>query len=140
MNFWPEINNFQPHEFDSPDAPNSGLYKMRESTIRMADKGREISEVPWIITSGYRTPKHNRKIGAYALSSHILGCAFDVKAEDDYTRCKIIMAAQDVGFTRIGIGKNFIHLDNDEDKNSYRFWHYYPKPILIRVLGWRGEI
>ena len=34
-------------------------------------------------------------------------------------------AAIKVGINRIGIGKNFIHLDTDKKKSQDVIWHYY---------------
>ena len=67
------------------------------------------------ITSGYRCKKHNQDLinkgfPASFTSRHMLGQAVDVfclkKNQPD-----MIQAARDIGFTGVGIGKNFLHFD-----------------------------
>ncbi len=117
---------FKLSEFDSPDDTDSGD-NMDIDFVRKLDEAREIAGIPFKVNSGYRTPFHNTKVGGVKDSSHIKipCCAVDVKAEDSRTRFLIISAAIKVGINRIGIGKNFIHLDADKTKSQDVAWHYY---------------
>lgn len=114
---------FELSEFDSPDLPGSGE-EMKSSTLRLLEKAREIAGVPFVVTSGYRTIEHNAKVGGVNSSSHTRGYAVDISCRNSTGRYAIVEAAIKVGFTRIGISKNFIHLDNDPDKPQEVIWLY----------------
>jgi len=78
---------------------------------------------PFVPNCAYRCQAHNDTIkGASKTSSHTKGYAFDIPVENDADRWRLINAAIDAGFTRIGIYSNFIHLDDDPDKNDFRIW------------------
>lgn len=79
---------------------------------------------PLYINSGYRCEKHNKEVGGKETSSHLKGCAVDIVCKSDELRFKIIKQAINFGVTRIGIGKTFIHLDDDKSKNAERIWTY----------------
>ena len=49
----------------------------------------------------------------------------DIVCNSSDTRWKIVTAAIAFGFRRIGIGKNFIHLDCDDSLPQQVMWHYY---------------
>ena len=40
---------------------------------------KDTSEAPIIITSGYRSPELNRKVGGLPTSNHLTGCAVDIR-------------------------------------------------------------
>lgn len=76
------------------------------------------------VTSGYRCKKHNEKEGGSETSSHLKGLAVDLACPASRPRFKIISAAIRLGITRIGIGKNFLHLDIDRQKDPEVMWFY----------------
>ena len=106
---------FKYEEFNSPDDPLS-YKKMEEELLKRLDFARELANTPFKITSGYRTKEHNRKIGGVSNSSHLKGLAADIYCDSNINRWRIIDSLIKARFTRIGIGKNFIHCDIDEDK------------------------
>ena len=120
------IKYFNLSEFDSPDEVGSGD-NMDIDFVRKLDEAREMAGIPFKVNSGYRTPNHNTKVGGVKDSSHIKipCCAVDIEAKDGKTRFLIISSAIKVGINRIGIGKNFIHLDSDKTKSQDVIWHYY---------------
>jgi zinc D-Ala-D-Ala carboxypeptidase len=120
------IKYFKLSEFDSPDEIGSGN-NMCLIFLNKLDKARELAGIPFKINSGYRTPKHNAKIGGVKGSAHTnIPCnAADINVVGTAGRFKIINAALKVGFNRIGIGKTFIHLDTDLKKSQNIIWHYY---------------
>lgn len=75
-----------------------------------------------IITSGLRTPEHNKKVGGSPTSSHLKGLACDIACNSSKNAFIIIKTALDAGFKRIGIAKDHIHLDVDEEKTQYCMW------------------
>jgi uncharacterized protein YcbK (DUF882 family) len=106
---------FKYEEFNSPDDPLS-YKKMEEELLKRLDFARELANTPFKITSGYRTKEHNRKVGGVPNSSHCKGLAADIYCDSNINRWRIIDSLIKARFTRIGIGKNFIHCDIDEDK------------------------
>ena len=67
------------------------------------------------INSGIRCLHHNRKIGSKDTSSHIKCVAADVgctNMEDRHRMLSIMLKY----FKRVGVHKEFIHVDVDEDK------------------------
>lgn len=114
---------FNIKEFDSPDQPGSGKF-MNEEFLKLLDEARDNAEIPFTITSGYRTKLYNDKVGGVEGSSHIKGLAADIRAVGSREKFIIVNSLLLVGFTRIGISKNFIHVDLDKDKIQDVIWTY----------------
>lgn len=115
-------------EFNSPDQINSGEM-MDPDFLAMLDEARDCAGIPFVITSGFRTVAHNKKLikqgySASRNSSHLLGLAADIKCSDSRSRYIILDALNEVGFTRIGIAPNFLHVDLDINKPQHRIWVY----------------
>lgn len=123
MTTWADLHYFKRHEFDSPDAPGSGD-KMNMAFIAKLEKLRDACKMPLVIHSGYRTHAHNDKVGGVDASSHTLGHAVDIRALSSAAKFTIVEAATRLGFRRIGIGPNFIHLDDDITKPQDVLWLY----------------
>lgn len=122
------LKYFDYEEFDSPDAIGSGLPKsdggqMCDEFLHKIDQAREIAEVPFKITSGFRSKEHNEVVGGKKLSSHLKGCAADILCTNSYNRSQIVLGLVEAGFRRIGIAKTFIHADCDNDKPN-AIWLY----------------
>ena len=121
--------HFELSEFDSPDEIGSGK-TMDSNFLSMLDDARGIAGIPFTITSGFRTPAHNAKVGGVSPSnnskgsSHMYGYAADIAAPDSRTKFIIIDSLLKAGFNRIGVGKTFIHCDNDPDKSPDVIWTY----------------
>jgi uncharacterized protein YcbK (DUF882 family) len=114
------LKYFKLSEFD--DAPGTGK-NMKKEFLTKLDKARAIADVPFKITSGYRSKETNKRVGGVSTSSHLKGLAADISCKDSSTRQKIVNALIQVGFTRIGIADTFIHCDTDKDKND-AIWLY----------------
>ena len=117
---WGDIKHFKEEEFYSPDLQED---RMRYSFVRLLDRARTISNVPYKINSGYRTPEHNKKVGGKKTSSHLKGLAADIHCTDSESRAKIVQGLIDSGFRRIGIANTFIHVDSDPYKAD-AIWLY----------------
>lgn len=114
------LKYFKLSEFD--DAPGTGK-NMKKEFLTKLDKARAIANVPFKITSGYRSKETNKRVGGVSTSSHLKGLAADISCKDSSTRQKIVNSLIQVGFTRIGIADTFIHCDTDKDKQD-AIWLY----------------
>ena len=104
--------------------PCCGQNKMDNKFSNKLDRARGYANIPFVITSGYRCPAHNEEVGGSKTSSHLKGIAVDIAINNPIQRCKIFLALLSVGFSRFGIGKNFIHVDIDPDKPGCCIWVY----------------
>jgi len=114
---------FNYFEFDSPDVQGSGQL-MSQDLLDILDKIREEFGKPIKITSGYRTVKHNEKVGGKEKSSHLKGLAVDIACDNSLDRFHLISLFIKYNITRIGVAKNFIHIDIDSDKSPKVMWTY----------------
>lgn len=121
---------FNYEEFDSPDVQGSGQM-MQNKILMMLDKARELYGKPMHITSGFRTPAHNEKVGGKMPdengnggSSHLRGLAVDIACTQSRDRFDLIDSLLEVGFVRLGIADTFIHADIDPDKAQHVIWTY----------------
>lgn len=65
------------------------------------------------VTSGYRSPEHNAKVGGAKHSQHTHGNAFDINVADmpKEQRLALIEKAKKAGFRGIGVYDNALHFD-----------------------------
>ena len=122
MNF-SGIKHFQQSELASPDAPGSGV-NMQLPLVLLLDQLREACGFPLIVSSGYRTGKHNELVGGVDSSSHTSGHAVDIRAVSSDARWTIVRHAIELGFNRIGIASTFVHLDCSPEHPENRIWTY----------------
>ena len=87
--------------------------KMNPELVQMLDDAREIADVPFTITSSWRSKAFNQEVNGRPNSAHLRGNAIDVLCVSSYQRLQIINGLISAGFTRIGIAKTFIHADCD---------------------------
>ena len=95
--------------------------------IEKLDRLRSDLGIPLAIASGYRTPAHNAKVGGVDSSAHETGNAADIVARASGTRFKLLQAALEMGFRRIGVGAGFIHLDDSLTHPQDVIWVYPSK-------------
>ena len=111
-------------EFDSPDAPGSGV-NMHQDLLELLDEMRAIYGKPIVITSGYRTKEYNATLkNSKPNSSHLKGLAVDIAIENSNQRYEIVRIAMLLGIKRIGTGEGFVHIDIDASKPSNVNWVY----------------
>ena len=114
---------FEYSEFNSPDERDSYM-NMDVAFLNKLSKARELAAIGFKITSGYRSPAHNAKVGGVPSSSHTIGRAVDIYAPTSTQKYIIINSLLQVGFNRIGVAKNFIHVDDDPNKSEDVIWTY----------------
>lgn len=90
----------------------------------MMDQCRAVADIPFIVTSWTRCAQRNADEKGKENSDHLTGEGTDIFCETSQARWKIIRSAIAIGFTRIGIGKNFIHLGSREDNPQKVLWLY----------------
>ena len=90
--------------------------------VQMLDRAREYAEIPFIITSGYRSPEHEISKGRNANGPHTTGKAVDLKCTNDRERFLILKALFYCGFLRIGDEKDHIHVDICTEKDVNIVW------------------
>ncbi|MFA5387205.1 MAG: D-Ala-D-Ala carboxypeptidase family metallohydrolase [Candidatus Paceibacterota bacterium] len=88
-----------------------GQVNMDEDFLSMLDDARTIAGKPFVISSGYRCPRHNAAVGSTS-QNHTSGRAADIIVAYGPTRIKVLNGLIMAGFKRIGIGRQFIHVDN----------------------------
>lgn len=79
-----------------------------------------------IISSGVRTKKENDQLKDSASNSgHLRGWEVDILCTDSSKRDKMIELSYKHGFTRRGMGKDFVHLGLDPSLPQNVMWNYY---------------
>lgn len=109
--------------------------------MNLCDNLRDI--VGWTnVTSGYRTPEYNAKIGGSSNSNHVKGLAADLKFDFtpwNITSLKLLLSG--IGFTNIGIYVNsrgdllWVHVDIGKRWNAVNGWeHYNESAVKVYVV------
>lgn len=105
--------------------PSCSLQDMDQGFMQTLDALRSISGIPLVLNCAYRSRAYDLKKGRSGNSAHTRGKAVDIRCNSNSTRSKIVASALALGITRIGIGKNFIHVDTDASLPQNVIWHYY---------------
>lgn len=110
-------------------SPSCSMSDIHPDFLCYLDMLRKACGFPIFLNSAYRTKEYERSKGRSGTSSHCKGLAVDIRCVDSFKRAKIIgciceMADMNNLFpVRVGIGKNFLHIDIDCDKSS-SIWLY----------------
>jgi len=86
--------------------------KMDPVLLAMLDDLREEYGYPIKLTSTYRSPDHPIEAKKSKPGEHAYGAAVDIACVGGEATFKLVKAAIEVGFTRIGISRksNFVHV------------------------------
>lgn len=114
--------NFEYSEFECRCGCGTNHTSM--DLVRKLQKARGKAGIPFHISSGTRCSTHNKAVGGKCNSSHLHGVAVDIRVTRMSQRFTILTALIAVGFTRIGIDKQFIHVDIDTVKPARLVWVY----------------
>lgn len=115
------LKYFNVSEFDQKDGklPGSGANMVCEY-LRKLDELRELCGFPLVVNSGYRSPEYNNRVSGSGLTGpHTTGKAADFAIDTSQKRYIILKHAFDLGFTGIGVGKSFVHLDTLDDSDEF---------------------
>ena len=107
-NTWP-WTSFSPREIA---CKGTGSILVNEVALNKLQALRNLLNKPLILTSAYRSPEHNKKVGGAKNSRHMKGDAFDVRM-DNHDPHEFERAARAVGFTGFGYypKSGFMHID-----------------------------
>ena len=106
------------------EGPNGN--HISQSLVLKLEIVRTAINKPMKINSGIRCLKHNRSIGSSDTSSHIKCVAADISCTQMSDR-HLLMSHLPKLFERIGIHKDFIHVDIDTDKRRGIFVYNDPR-------------
>lgn len=107
---------FDSKEFASRDGAESpyGPMQVQEPLIELLNAIRRDYGKPIVVTSGYRSPDHNREVGGVANSYHVQGLAADIRPveanKDDLPLLRDICIRLN-GTGGVGIYDTFVHVD-----------------------------
>ena len=105
--------------------PACSIEDMDKDFLALMDEVREEAGIPLVVNSAYRSRAWEKLQGRNGNSSHTRGVAVDIRCTTSQNRWKILRAAFKCGIRRIGVARNFIHLDNDPTLPQRVVWHYY---------------
>jgi len=98
---------------------------LKPELVELLDKLRGECGFPFIINSGFRTKAKNNSLSDTVKdSAHLEGLAVDLSISDSFRRFILINKAILAGISRIGIGKNFIHIDISKTLPQSVIWLY----------------
>jgi zinc D-Ala-D-Ala carboxypeptidase len=101
--------SFSPRELA---CKGTGKLLVNEDALDKLQALRDRLRKPLILTSAYRSPEHNRRVGGAKASKHLQGIAFDVRM-DNHDPHEFEAAARAAGFTGFGYypKSGFMHID-----------------------------
>lgn len=105
--------------------PRCSMQDMSQQLMYMLDAAREIAGIPFVLNSAYRSKEWDKSKGRTGNSAHTRGLAVDIRCNSNANRYIILTALLRAGFTRIGVGKTYIHADIDNSLTQRVVWHYY---------------
>ena len=119
MKIWDSVSYFTRDMFACPCC---GQCEMDPDFIEKLDKAREIADMPFIITSGFRCAGHNADVGGRENSRHLHGCAADIAIDNQIHRGRVLQALYLAGFTSAALAEGFTHVDDSENTWLGIYW------------------
>lgn len=96
-------------EFACQETGENGI---KEEFVTALDCLRGACGFSFVITSGYRSPRHSLEIKKpNGGGQHTTGCAADIAVTGGAQRFSIVSNAIKLGFSGIGVAKGFVHVD-----------------------------
>lgn len=99
---------FKLEEFDCRE---TGENNMERAFLDLLDQLRHESGFPFVITSGYRSPRHSIEAAKSVPGTHAQGIAADISVSNASQRYTLLKHALELGFTGIGVADTYIHVD-----------------------------
>lgn len=107
--------------------PTCSLSFMADSFMNRLQTARDIAGIPFVLNSAYRSKDYELSKGRSGSGMHTYGRAVDIKCTKSTDRYIIVDACIKAGFTGIGIGPSFIHVDDryfNNPENKPLIWLY----------------
>lgn len=105
-----KYNYFSSYEFTRCNPP-CDISQMSEDFLTLLDSARELADIPFVLTSAFRSVAWDKSKGRSGNGYHTKGCAVDVACIDGRSRAAIVRACLSVGLS-CGVSKTFVHVDN----------------------------
>jgi len=102
---------YQYFDISEFDCQHTGENKMNPIFLSLLDRLRSECGFPFVITSGYRSPDHPIEAAKSKPGTHSEGIAADIKVRGGFQRFTLVNEAIKIGFTGIGVGNDFVHVD-----------------------------
>lgn len=118
--------HFSPKEFDCP-CDKCDSTEIDLELIKRLETMRDLAKAPIYINSGYRCANHQAELRAKGfetargVSTHELGQAADI-CTDLHCGLELAQLAANAGFTSVGTGLTWIHVDT---RPGLRSWSYF---------------
>ena len=106
-----EMSDFKYFKLEDFNCQETGENEMSTEFIERLDGLRSVCGFPFIVTSGYRSPNHSIEAKKEMPGQHAQGIAADIKVVGGAQRRLLVEKALDMGFTGVGVDKNFVHVD-----------------------------
>lgn len=100
--------NFHLYEFESPDTREVTVDNELIERLQMM---RDALGAPLIVTSGYRTPEQNVKVGGARFSQHLRGKAADVRCPSVSVQTLHALADRVFRLGGVGLYATHVHVD-----------------------------
>lgn len=104
-------------------SPKCEISQVSEELLRVLNTVGLITNSTLVINSAFRSVDYEKSKNRPGTSSHTKGLAVDVQCLNNLDRVRLVCAFLAFGFCRIGIAKNYIHVDIDRDKQP-SLWLY----------------
>jgi hypothetical protein len=143
LSHWSKVREFDwPYEHFAPAelaSKGNGALKLQVDAMDRLASLRKKLGAPMLVTSAYRDPDHNRRVGGAKGSYHLRGQAFDIRM-DNHDPAEFEKAARDVGFTGFGFYPHlgFMHIDTGPVREWGKRWpkratRFAPEPKPEKV-------
>jgi hypothetical protein len=132
-NGWRDVKHFKPADFacKCEDLCQPKVMNISMEFVHKLDRLKEELKQPIKINSGCRCAVYNQSVvGGVSTSPHVSfgdnrSCAIDVFVPNAQYLADFLRVALDIGFSGIGLGKTWIHLD-DAPRGKPVVWIYPP--------------
>ena len=102
------IKYFKKEDFNCQE---TGDNEIQDEFVHRLDELREACGFPFIVTSGYRSPKHSIEARKSKPGTHAQGIAADIRVSGGAQRRLVVEKALEMGFNGVGVAKTFVHVD-----------------------------